>query len=161
MMYSRINLLWNYNYSSDVVHGMVLHKDIPSSVENCNIKYSNVKVLESFKGKMQSEQIFKVVGVGIHESDNVGSEQFLLLKPFVATSYPGFGDCKNEDWKDYLVVHNWCCSLEGKRLKLFVTYNMINSEEKGGNYLRTTELTFIYLRYLKFVSTIFWREANF
>jgi len=152
IIHGRINLLWNFRYSSDVVHGIVLSEDIQLVGAKCAIPYSNIKVVESFKGSMQSGQIFKVIGIQVHEYDNVGSEHFLLLKPFVAMEYPGFGDCKNMDLETYLVIHNWCCSIDVEKWRSLVIYDMLNSEQKGNNYFYPTAPVFIYLRWFKWIT---------
>jgi hypothetical protein len=96
---SRVNLLWNYDYSSDVAHGIVLSDGIAHSNENkCNVNYSSIRIMESFKGGLQSGRIIKAVGIEAHKYRKVGSEHFLFLRPFLANEYPGFGDCSNGDF---------------------------------------------------------------
>jgi hypothetical protein len=98
---------------------------------------------------LQSGRIFKAVGIEIHEYPNVGSEHFLLLKPLLVTNYPGLGNCNNSDYQDYFDVKGWCCSLDNAGEKSFVMYDMINSEQKGKNYLVPVRATYVYLRLLK------------
>jgi hypothetical protein len=46
-----INVLDSYNYASEVLAGAILDESISHSNSNeCNVPYSNVRVIESFKG---------------------------------------------------------------------------------------------------------------
>ena len=147
----RINLLWNYNYSSDVAQGIVFSKNISHSNENrCNVNYSNIRITESFKGELRSGNIIKAIGIEAHEYREVGSKHFLLLKPFLATEFPGFGNCKNEDFQDYFVIHHWCCSINSQQ-NSFNMRDMINSEKAGDIYLVPVEATYTYLRWHKLI----------
>jgi hypothetical protein len=142
-----IGLNFNYNYSSDVIHGVLINRGVAeSNNSSCKVKYSTFRVLESFKGSMKVGATFRAIGIELHEYKDVGSEQFLLLKPFVATEFPGFGDCKNEAYAEYLSIHNWCCSINNDGEKSFVMYDQMGEDIAGSPYLAPVKNTFKLLR---------------
>ncbi len=153
---SRVNLKWNYDYSSHVVYGKLI--DNISAVKNsgtCKFNYSIVEALESFKGNIKKGQMFSVLGMSIHESGYEQSYQLLFLKDFELSYYPGFGDCNLEMFPaNIAMIHNWCCSIEQSNKKPndigLVMYDMINSEQKSDNYIVPAAPVFKKLR--KFLS---------
>lgn len=145
----RAHIKWNYEYSSDVIHAVLVENSISRSNDGkCNVRYSKFRVIESFKGKLKKGEIFKATGISAHEYRDVGSEQFLLLKSFVATQYPGYGECSTEEYASYLSIHNWCCSINSDGERSFVMYDMLNSEQSGDRYLVPVAYTFEAVRKL-------------
>jgi hypothetical protein len=145
----RVSLKWNYEYSSDVIHAVLISNEVSETNSGaCKVHYSTFEVIESFKGRFQKGDKFKASGIEAHEVTNEGSEQFLLLKPYVAKAYPGYGDCLNEDYSDYLVIHNWCCSIDTSGERSLIMYDMLNSEQASENYLVSTKAVFENLRQL-------------
>jgi hypothetical protein len=133
---SRVELRWNYDYSSDVIHGELLeNRVVASNGDKCHVQVSVIRVVESFKGDLKQGDTFNTVGESAHDYSQVGSEHFLLLKPFVATDHPGYGECRNEDHVDFRAVHHWCCSIEKNADSMFVMYDMANSETRNDTYM--------------------------
>ncbi len=146
----RVYLKWNYDYSSDVVHAVTLRNRVSTTNNGkCNVHYSEFEVIESFKGKFEAGDIIEASGITAHEYTNEGSEQFLLLKPFVATGHPGYGECSNEVYEEYLSIHNWCCSINTEGERSLVMYDMVNSEQSGPRYLVPVRGVFSELRKFK------------
>ncbi|MBN1009196.1 hypothetical protein [Amphritea pacifica] len=146
----RAHIKWNYEYSSDVVHALLVENSISSSNSGkCNVRYSKFRVIESFKGKLKTGETFNATGISAHEYRDEGSEQFLLLKPFIATQYPGYGECSTEEYASFLSIHNWCCSISSEGERSFVMYDMLNSEQSGDRYLVPVADTFEVIRKLK------------
>ncbi|MFT6530439.1 MAG: hypothetical protein ACJAZB_002105 [Psychrosphaera sp.] len=147
---SKLSLDWNYNYSSNVIHAKLIKNQV--SVTNdgkCKVNYSTFEVIESFKGNIKKGTKFSSTGIGAHEVNAESSEQLLLLKPFVATEYPGYGECSNEEYSNFLSIHNWCCSIDNTNEHSLIMYDMLNSEQKSENYLYPSREVFNYLRQLK------------
>jgi hypothetical protein len=143
----RLSLDWNYDYSSDVIHATLITNEVSqSNLGTCEVNYPTFKVIESFKGRYSAGDYFNAVGIGAHETQNESSQHLLLLNPFKANEFPGYGDCLNETYSDYLVVHNWCCSIDVSEHSSLIMYDMLNSEMKGENYLYPTKPIFEYLR---------------
>lgn len=143
------NLEWNYGYSSDVLHAVLIRNNADKSNSNrCKVYYSEFKVIESFKGNHKVGEIIKSSGIGAHETEFKGSEHLLFLNPFIATGYPGYGDCDNQTYVDFLTIHNWCCSIDKSQGDL-IMYDMLDSETSGDRYLVSKNLVFNYLRDLK------------
>ena len=145
----RVSLKWNYEYSSDVIHAVLISNNVSETNSGaCKVHYSTFEVIESFKGGLQKGDRFRASEIEVHEVTGEGSEQFLLLKPYIAKEYPGYGDCLNEDYSDYLAIHNWCCSIDVSGERSLVMYDMLNSEQAGKNYLIPTKSVFQHLRQL-------------
>lgn len=146
----RARLNWNYDYSSDVVHAITLRNTVSRTNNGeCNVRYSEFRVIESFKGTFKVGDIIKASGISAHEYTDEGTEQFLLLKPFIAKHYPGYGECSNEEYEEYLSIHNWCCSINTEEERSLVMYDMINSEQSGPRYLVPVADVFRELRKMK------------
>lgn len=146
----RVSLKWNYEYSSDVIHAVLISNDVSETNSGaCKVHYSTFEVIESFKGGFQKGDRFRASGIEAHEVTSEGSEQFLLLMPYIAKAYPGYGDCLNEDYSDYLAIHNWCCSIDNSGERSLVMYDMLNSGQAGENYLVPVKPVFRHLRQLK------------
>ena len=146
----RVHLEWNYDYSSDVVHALLISNNVSvTNSDGCRVNYSVFEVIESFKGKFERGDRFKASGIQIHEVTTEDSQQFLFLKPLVTEDYPGFGDCLDEDYSDYLIIHNWCCSIDLTGSHSLILYDMLNSETSGERYLVPTEPVFQKMRQLK------------
>ena len=50
----RVSLKWNYEYSSDVIHAVLISNDVSETNSGaCKVHYSTFEVIESFKGGFQ------------------------------------------------------------------------------------------------------------
>ncbi len=143
----RAHIKWNYKHSSDVIHALLIENtNSTTNNDECNVRYSKFKVIESFKGELKEGEIFNATGISTHECRVKGTEQFLMLKPFVATDFPGYGNCLNVDYLSFLTIHNWCCSINSIKQRSFVMYDMLTSEQSGERYLVPVSDTFQALR---------------
>ncbi|WP_146216811.1 hypothetical protein [Glaciecola sp. KUL10] len=143
----RLHLEWNYKYSSHVIHAKLIESKTSISNSNkCAVNFSVFEVLESFKGGVPSGNLLQITGVNAHEVTEEGSEHLLLLIPFVADDFPGYGECSNQKYSNFLSIHNWCCSIDTRNEHSLIVYDMINSEQKSENYLLPTEPIFDFLR---------------
>lgn|GEM_PF-5681922 len=143
----KLSLDWNYDYSSEIIHATLIKNEVSySNADACEVNYSVFEVIESFKGAYDIGDHFKATGILAHETHYEGSQHLLMLKPFKANEFPGYGNCLNETYSDYLTVHNWCCSIDSSKPSSLIVYDMLNSETKGENYLYPTPPIFDYLR---------------
>ena len=143
----RLHLEWNYEYSSHILHAKLIESKTSISNNNkCSINFSVFEVLESFKGSAASGDLLQITGVSAHEVTAEGSEHLLMLIPFVAKDFPGYGECYNQKYSNFLSIHNWCCSIDTRDERSLIVYDMINSEQKSDNYLLSTEPIFNFLR---------------
>lgn len=143
----RLDLEWNFEYSSHVLHARLVESKTSVTNDNrCNVDYSVFEVLEPFKGDVERGDLLNITGINAHETRELGSEHLLLLIPFVAEDFTGYGDCANQRYNSFFSIHNWCCSIDTTNEHSLVVYNMINSEQKSENYLLPTEPVFNFLR---------------
>ncbi len=143
----RLDLEWNFEYSSHVLHArLVESKTSVTNNNKCSVDYSVFEVLEPFKGDVKRGELLNVTGINAHEIREKNSEHLLLLIPFVAEDFPGYGECANQRYNSFLSIHSWCCSIDATNEHSLIVYDMINSEQKSENYLLPTEPIFNFLR---------------
>ena len=146
----RVRISWNFDYSSNVIHGELIKNHlIESNDKQCSFKVSDIKVIESFKGKYKVGDVFTTTGIGAHETIEERTEHLLFFKKLKVSDYPGFGDCSAQKYIHFQSIHNWCCSIvDGEHSKQLLMYDMINSEASSKRYTVDAELAFTKLRKL-------------
>jgi hypothetical protein len=146
----RIDITWNYDYSNNVIYGELIENHvIESNDKQCSFNVSDIRVIESFKGKYKVGDIFTTTGISAHETSEEHTEHLLFLKDLKVSEYPGFGDCNKQEYTHFQSIHNWCCSIvDGAPSKQLLMYDMINSETSSKRYTVDAEIVFIKLRKL-------------
>jgi len=147
----RINIDWNYDYSSNVIYGKVLkNRFVQSNNNECAFTVSDIKVIESFKGNYKVGEVFTTTGISTHETTEDNTEHLLFMKNLSVKDYPGFGDCKDKEYDQYQSIHNWCCSIvDVDSTKKLLMYDMVNSEMASKTYTVDASIAFTKLRHLK------------
>jgi len=147
----RIDIDWNYDYSSNVVYGKVLKNHLVQSNNNeCSFTVSDIKVIESFKGNYKVGDVFTTTGISAHETTEDNTEHLLFMQNLSVKNYPGFGECKEKQYEQFQSIHNWCCSIvDIDSTKQLLMYDMVNSEVASKTYTVNANVAFARLRQLK------------
>ncbi len=150
---TRVDLAWNYSYSSDVALVRILALRRPEvDPANSELELARVAIVEPFKGPRVAGEEIEVFSIGAHELATPGTEHLLFLRMYEYSDEEIYSASARYVFERYLQVHNWCCPVvpktPGSTSRDLLLYDMVNSEERGPSYRVSAEPIFRELRRL-------------
>jgi hypothetical protein len=146
----RVYIERSYEYSNDVIRGVVISKEIlKSNNRECKVPISTIKIIESFKGQLESNEIIQVYGIEGRQNIKNGSEQLLFLSQYKNDRPDNFRSCNKASYEQILRINSSCCSIKQMNGTFLIMNHEVTSEDMSEYYLVNANSVFEKLRALK------------